>query len=149
MCERLKGRGALAWRWGVHLTRGKGVSCWSGRHWRACCSLLVAVCVSGRHVSSALTCTSRTHTTCLLQIVIKSQILAGGRGLGKFTNGLQGGVHIIHKSKVKEFASKMLGGSMHTTLHAVGGLPAEGKRKARVFVSSDDLSEAEASCECS
>jgi len=26
-----------------------------------------------------------------LQVVVKSQILAGGRGLGKFTNGLQVG----------------------------------------------------------
>jgi succinyl-CoA synthetase beta subunit len=30
----------------------------------------------------------------VLQVVLKSQIYAGGRGLGKFTNGLQGGVHI-------------------------------------------------------
>uniref|UniRef100_A0A251TIM9 Putative ATP-grasp fold, subdomain 1, Ribosomal protein L5 domain protein n=1 Tax=Helianthus annuus TaxID=4232 RepID=A0A251TIM9_HELAN len=29
------------------------------------------------------------------QLVVKSQILAGGRGLGKFTSGLQGGVHIV------------------------------------------------------
>ena len=33
---------------------------------------------------------------------MKSQILAGGRGLGKFTNGFQGGVHIVHKDKVRE-----------------------------------------------
>ena len=29
------------------------------------------------------------------EVVIKSQILAGGRGLGTFTNGFQGGVHVI------------------------------------------------------
>jgi succinyl-CoA synthetase beta subunit len=29
------------------------------------------------------------------KVVIKSQILAGGRGLGVFTSGLEGGVHII------------------------------------------------------
>ncbi|KAJ0521067.1 putative succinate--CoA ligase (ADP-forming) [Helianthus annuus] len=29
------------------------------------------------------------------ELVVKSQILAGGRGLGKFTSGLQGGVHIV------------------------------------------------------
>ncbi len=35
---------------------------------------------------------------------MKSQILAGGRGLGKFTNGFQGGVHIVHKDKVRQLA---------------------------------------------
>ena len=35
------------------------------------------------------------------QVVVKSQILAGGRGLGKFTNGFQGGVHIVHKDKAR------------------------------------------------
>ena len=29
------------------------------------------------------------------QLVIKAQVLAGGRGKGKFTNGLQGGVHKV------------------------------------------------------
>jgi succinyl-CoA synthetase beta subunit len=29
------------------------------------------------------------------EVVLKSQILAGGRGLGTFTNGLKGGVHIV------------------------------------------------------
>jgi len=42
------------------------------------------------------------------EVVIKSQILAGGRGLGTFKNGLQGGVHIIKSTKVKEYATKML-----------------------------------------
>lgn len=48
------------------------------------------------------------------EVVIKSQILAGGRGLGKFTNGLQGGVHVIKSSEVSEYASKMLGGTLVT-----------------------------------
>jgi succinyl-CoA synthetase beta subunit len=48
------------------------------------------------------------------EVVIKAQILAGGRGLGKFTNGLQGGVHIIKTSQVAEYASKMLGGTLVT-----------------------------------
>ncbi|KAJ0755742.1 putative ribosomal protein L5 [Helianthus annuus] len=34
------------------------------------------------------------------ELVVKSQILASGRGLGKFTSGLQGGVHIV-KAVVK------------------------------------------------
>lgn len=28
-------------------------------------------------------------------VVMKAQVLAGGRGLGTFTNGFQGGVHIV------------------------------------------------------
>jgi len=28
------------------------------------------------------------------EFVLKAQILAGGRGKGKFTSGLQGGVHL-------------------------------------------------------
>ena len=29
------------------------------------------------------------------EVVLKSQVLAGGRGLGTFTSGLKGGVHIV------------------------------------------------------
>jgi len=43
------------------------------------------------------------------EVVIKAQILAGGRGLGTFKSGLQGGVHIIKTSEVAEYAEKMLG----------------------------------------
>ena len=43
---------------------------------------------------------------------MKSQILAGGRGLGKFTNGLQGGVHICKVADAPELAAKMLGGTL-------------------------------------
>jgi succinyl-CoA synthetase beta subunit len=57
------------------------------------------------------------------EVVIKSQILAGGRGLGKFTNGLQGGVHIIKTSEVKEYASKMLGGTLVTKQSGAAGKP--------------------------
>lgn len=48
------------------------------------------------------------------EVVIKSQILAGGRGLGTFTNGLKGGVHVIKSSQVAEFAEKMLGQTLVT-----------------------------------
>lgn len=47
-------------------------------------------------------------------MVIKSQVLAGGRGLGRFTNGLQGGVHIADKKKALELAKQMLGGTLVT-----------------------------------
>ncbi|CAD5164239.1 unnamed protein product [Musa acuminata subsp. malaccensis] len=43
------------------------------------------------------------------EIVVKSQILAGGRGLGTFKSGLQGGVHIVKTEEVADIAGKMLG----------------------------------------
>jgi len=47
--------------------------------------------------------------------VIKAQVLAGGRGKGKFDNGLQGGVHKVESpEQAKEYASKMLGAKLIT-----------------------------------
>lgn len=43
-------------------------------------------------------------TWILVQMVVKSQILAGGRGLGTFKNGLKGGVHIVKKEQVEDIA---------------------------------------------
>ncbi|KAF0931555.1 hypothetical protein E2562_005526 [Oryza meyeriana var. granulata] len=43
------------------------------------------------------------------EIVVKSQILAGGRGLGTFKSGLQGGVHIVKAEEAESLAAKMLG----------------------------------------
>lgn len=40
---------------------------------------------------------------------MKSQILAGGRGLGKFKSGLQGGVHICSVDEAPKLAEQMLG----------------------------------------
>ncbi|KAK9828652.1 hypothetical protein WJX72_001349 [[Myrmecia] bisecta] len=57
------------------------------------------------------------------EVVLKSQILAGGRGLGKFTNGLQGGVHIVKAEKAPEFAKKMLGGTLVTKQTGPQGKP--------------------------
>jgi len=55
-------------------------------------------------------------------VVIKAQVLAGGRGLGLFENGLKGGVHITFKNKLREIATKMLGGTLHTQQTPPGGL---------------------------
>jgi len=45
-----------------------------------------------------------------VDIVVKAQIHAGGRGKGTFKNGFQGGVHVRKTSKeVREVAAKMLG----------------------------------------
>ncbi|CAK8561931.1 unnamed protein product [Lathyrus sativus] len=43
------------------------------------------------------------------ELVVKSQILAGGRGLGTFKSGLKGGVHIFKTEQVEDIAGKMLG----------------------------------------
>ena len=39
-----------------------------------------------------------------IQLVVKSQILAGGRGLGTFKSGLKGGVHIVKADQVEDIA---------------------------------------------
>jgi len=59
------------------------------------------------------------------EVVIKSQILAGGRGLGSFVTGnqLQGGVHIIPTSEVEKFASEMIGGTLVTKQSGPAGKP--------------------------
>ncbi|XP_019165353.1 PREDICTED: succinate--CoA ligase [ADP-forming] subunit beta, mitochondrial isoform X3 [Ipomoea nil] len=43
------------------------------------------------------------------EIVVKSQVLAGGRGLGTFKNGFKGGVHIAKADQAEDIAAKMLG----------------------------------------
>ncbi|KAI4886187.1 hypothetical protein NFI96_003177 [Prochilodus magdalenae] len=49
------------------------------------------------------------------EIVLKAQILAGGRGKGVFDSGLKGGVHLTRDpAVVGELASKMLGYSLTT-----------------------------------
>ncbi|KAH8100505.1 succinate-CoA ligase [Cristinia sonorae] len=54
--------------------------------------------------------------------VIKAQVLAGGRGKGKFDNGLQGGVHLVESPKqAKEYAEKMLGAKLITKQTGAGG----------------------------
>ena len=57
------------------------------------------------------------------QVVVKSQILAGGRGLGTFTNGLQGGVHIVPKEQAVAIAEKMLGQTLVTKQTGAAGKP--------------------------
>ena len=38
---------------------------------------------------------TRVLTAEKADVVIKAQVLAGGRGMGTFTNGFQGGVHVV------------------------------------------------------
>jgi len=63
------------------------------------------------------------------ELVVKSQVLAGGRGLGTFKNGLKGGVHIVKRDKVEEIAGKMLGQILVTKQTG-----AEGKPVNKVFL---------------
>jgi len=56
------------------------------------------------------------------KLVIKAQILAGGRGKGKFDNGLQGGVHMVESpEQAKDYASKMLGAKLITKQTGAAG----------------------------
>ncbi|KAK5457163.1 hypothetical protein LTS15_004944 [Exophiala xenobiotica] len=56
--------------------------------------------------------------------VLKSQILAGGRGKGSFENGLKSGVHIVSsKSEAEKLASRMLGHKLVTKQTSSEGLP--------------------------
>merc|ERR1712190_415839 len=58
------------------------------------------------------------------EVVVKSQVLAGGRGLGYFKeNNFQGGVHIVGKDKVGEIADKMLGKTLITKQTGEEGKP--------------------------
>jgi len=59
-----------------------------------------------------------------VDFVIKAQVLAGGRGKGKFKNGFQGGVHLCNsKTQVKEIASKMIGDFLITKQTGASGKP--------------------------
>ncbi|CAK5280095.1 unnamed protein product [Mycena citricolor] len=56
------------------------------------------------------------------QLVIKAQVLAGGRGKGHFDTGLQGGVHMISSpEQAQDFASKMIGSKLITKQTGAGG----------------------------
>jgi len=58
------------------------------------------------------------------EVVVKSQVLAGGRGLGYFKeNNFQGGVHIVPKAQVAEVAEKMLGKTLITKQTGAEGKP--------------------------
>lgn len=55
-------------------------------------------------------------------VVIKAQVLAGGRGKGHFDNGLQGGVHLVKSpEEARDLASKMIGAKLITKQTGAGG----------------------------
>ena len=50
-----------------------------------------------------------------IDIVVKAQVHAGGRGKGTFKNGFKGGVHVVKSAKeAREVAEKMLGQTLAT-----------------------------------
>src|SRR5207244_3964810 len=50
-----------------------------------------------------------------VDLVVKAQIHAGGRGKGTFNNGFKGGVHVVKSPKeAREVAEKMLGQTLVT-----------------------------------
>lgn len=55
-------------------------------------------------------------------MVIKAQVLAGGRGKGSFDNGLKGGVRVIYSStEAKMFADQMIGHKLITKQTGASG----------------------------
>ncbi|KAJ8905839.1 hypothetical protein NDN08_002344 [Rhodosorus marinus] len=55
-------------------------------------------------------------------IVVKAQVLAGGRGLGTFENGFKSGVHLCYDAKTAaDIASKMFGQNLVTKQTGAGG----------------------------
>ncbi|KAJ3414755.1 beta' subunit [Chytridiales sp. JEL 0842] len=57
-------------------------------------------------------------------LVIKAQVLAGGRGKGHFDSGLKGGVRMVYSpTEVKMFAEKMLGHKIFTKQTGHSGRP--------------------------
>lgn len=59
-------------------------------------------------------------------VVVKSQVLAGGRGLGTFKNGFKGGVHICDSVEdVREKAGKMLNQVLVTKQTGEAGKPCD------------------------
>lgn len=56
--------------------------------------------------------------------VIKAMVLTGGRGLGHFSNGFKGGVHLCSKpGDVGYYASQMLGQNLITKQTSADGMP--------------------------
>ncbi|GIQ83294.1 succinyl-CoA synthetase, beta subunit [Kipferlia bialata] len=64
------------------------------------------------------------------RFVVKSQIHAGGRGIGTFTDGFQGGVHLCDTPmEAKELAAHMINNTLVTKQ-----TPPEGRLVRRVFI---------------
>jgi succinyl-CoA synthetase beta subunit len=59
-------------------------------------------------------------------IVIKAQVLAGGRGKGHFDNGFKGGVHLLKTAtEAGDVAKKILGAKLITKQTGKAGKPCD------------------------
>ncbi|WFD32809.1 hypothetical protein MSPP1_003860 [Malassezia sp. CBS 17886] len=57
-------------------------------------------------------------------VVVKAQVLAGGRGKGHFDNGMQGGVHLVKTAdEARDVAAKMIGAKLITKQTGAEGRP--------------------------
>ncbi|GJD06310.1 Succinyl-CoA ligase [ADP-forming] subunit beta, mitochondrial [Galdieria sulphuraria] len=73
-------------------------------------------------------------------VVIKAQVLAGGRGLGHFSNNFQGGVHIVETpEKAAQVASQMLGQTLITKQTGPQGKPCHSILIAEKIASKKEL----------
>jgi succinyl-CoA synthetase beta subunit len=66
-------------------------------------------------------------------VVVKAQVLAGGRGKGHFDDGFQGGVHLCKTEEVESFASKMIGKKLITKQTGEEGKPCHSVLVAKRF----------------
>jgi hypothetical protein len=65
-------------------------------------------------------------------VVIKAQALTGGRGLGTFTSGFRGGVHMVTSAaQAESIARKMLGQRLITKQARCGAAPRRARARAR------------------
>src|SRR6202023_2356397 len=86
----------LLQKFGVATTRGKGAS----------------TPEEAEAIARELVSASPART---VDLVVKAQVHAGGRGKGTFKNGFKGGVHIVKSPKeAREVADKMLGQTLVT-----------------------------------
>jgi succinyl-CoA synthetase beta subunit len=57
-------------------------------------------------------------------LVIKAQVLAGGRGKGHFSSGLKGGVKVCYEAnEIEKYAKDMLGATLYTKQTGPSGKP--------------------------
>src|SRR5260370_3585251 len=76
-----------------------------------------------------------------VDLVIKAQIHAGGRGKGTFANGFKGGVHLCKSpEEAREIASKMLGQVLVTHQTGPAGRVVNKGRGAQSMGMSRELS---------
>eukprot|EP01084_Bolivina_argentea_P244822 410047_1 len=63
--------------------------------------------------SEALDISNKLKADGAVDLILKAQILAGGRGKGSFDNGFKSGVHVLQKPEdVAEISGKMLGNNL-------------------------------------